>query len=834
MSDVQAFLQVKNITKRFYGVKVLDNVDLSIYPGEVIGVIGENGAGKSTLMKIISGAYAFEEGEVFLDGKQIHISSPAMMSELGVSMVYQDTKLIPELKVYQNIYLHNEIMKGKITDDKAMRDKSIELIKKVEMDIDVDEYVKYLSIAEKQSVEIAKAMSKFIRILILDEPTSSLTPNEVDKLFDTVNEIKKQGVTVVFISHRIQELLRMCDRFVVLRDGGLVGEIPCAQATEQNLAQMMVGREITRDFVHVKDPKAGDVILSVKNLSDNKNYKDISFDLHKGEVLGFYGIEGNGQREILRSICGLIGDYTGDIVLNGKQIHPIKPRHAIDEGITFITNDRHGENIFMKLPISKNLTIPNLKKWTHTGFVNEKIQEESIKESIQKFNIKCFGEKQLVQELSGGNQQKVSIAGRMLQGPHIFIFDEATLGVDVGAKGEIYSFIKNLVSTGIGVIMLSSDMTEILNLCDRILVVGGGELQKEMLGDEATEESIIYAAVKEKTFGHAEATKKKKEKKERHYLINIFDNDKWLPSYTVLSALALMIIVGGIINPVFVRPYNLGTILWQASPIITIALGQLIIFLTGHIDLSIGATMALVTCVLSRVMVNDQDIVRGIIIALLTGVAIGLLNAAIVVGLRIPHFVGTLATQTIIAGTALLVRDRPSGSISPLFSEIVKFKLGNWPVTFFVLVVVVVALEFFIQKTKPGIYIRATGSFREAAFYSGIPTNKVRVLAYVACGIIASIGGCILAVRLGSGDPTAAGTLAFQSVSSVIIGGVALSGGRGTAIGALMGAMLLITMQNFLNMMRLSTYWQYCFMGMMILISVAFYLFVDTRRQKKR
>jgi ribose transport system ATP-binding protein len=829
------FLEVKHVTKSFYGVKALKDIDLSIFPGEVLGLIGENGAGKSTLMKIVSGAYSFEEGEAFIDGDKVEITSPMMMNELGVSMVYQDTKLIPELKVYQNIYLHNEIVRCGLTDDRKMCEESEKLLKKVEIDVNVNSYVKHLTIAQKQSVEIAKALSRNIKMLILDEPTSSLTPNEVERLFNTVREIKRNGVAVVFISHRISELLEICDRFAVLRDGYKVGEVDRADATEQRLAQMMVGRDIKKERSYVEDPTAGEILLRVRNLSNKKNYTDISFDLHKGEILGFYGIEGNGQRELLRSICGLNSDYQGEVMLNGKALTLKTSRHALDAGITFITNERHRENVFLPLSIIKNLTISNLKQWTKFGvFVNETKQKSEVASSIEQFAIKCMGEKQALQELSGGNQQKVSIAGRFLQGPKVFIFDESTFGVDIGAKSDIYKFIHALVEQGIGVIMLSSDMTEIITVCDRILVMGGGRIQDEMHGNDATENRIIESAVKGHDFKKSEASKEEI-KTSRHptrYMRLL--NEKWFSVYTVISVLIIMMIIGRYKNPIYVSQYNLGLIMWQSVPIMLIAIAQGFVLLAGHIDLSIGQLMGLSTCIVSYMLANNSQLGTGFLALIAAGVSIGLLNALIVVGMGVPHFIATLSTQIIVLGIALLIRNVPGGSVAPILYNSIRYKIDeNWPISFFVMILVVVAAEIFLQKTKAGIYIRATGSFREAAFYSGINTNRVRVLVYVGSGIITALAGLVLAVRIGAGDPNSGSALSFQSVTSVVIGGISLSGGRGSILGGALGAILLVSMLNFLNMMQISTYWQYICMGVMIFLSVAFFLYADYRQSKK-
>ncbi|MGI6029203.1 MAG: ATP-binding cassette domain-containing protein [Candidatus Heteroscillospira sp.] len=829
------FLEAKNISKSFYGVYALKNVDLTCYGGEVIGVIGENGAGKSTLMKIITGTYSLEDGDIFIEGQRANISNPTVSRALGINMVYQDTRLVPELTVAQNIFLGSEKtgMLG-LVDMKYMREESNRLLKKFDIDIDVNALVGDLTMAQMQLVEIVKAMSRQTKLLILDEPTSSLTPREVEKLFSMVRDLKAEGTSVVFISHRIQELLQICDRFVVLKDGELAGGIDAADATEDILVRMMVGRDVKRMFNTAElDYTNREVILDVQHLSRGGDYSDVSFKLYKGEILGFYGIEGNGQREILRSITGILKGYTGDIYLNGKKIAPRTPRQAIDAGISFITNDRHGENVFMPLSIGSNLETPNLKGWSNTGVVNEKLSGRQIQEGIDKFRVKCDNSTQLIRELSGGNQQKVAIAGRFLQKPQLFIFDEPTIGVDVGSKSEIYVFLKQMAEEGIGVIVLSSDLPEIIGLSDRIIPVCSGRVQKPIIGCKATEEMVLNASVlgnKEQSgsenTGVEESTPPVKAKK--HSALA-----KWSSVPILAAIIAIMCVIGGQNNEAFLKPYNIGLILWQLAPLALITLAQVFVVLTGAINLSVGPAMSLITCVLSYTMAVDGNIPMGILSALLVGIACGLINSFIVVKLNIQHFIGTLATQIMFLGIALCLRMTASGSIAPMFTTIVKYKIsGKWPVSAFVVIMIFIIAEIVLQRSKFGTYIYAVGSNRDAAYSSGIRTDRIRTLAYVWSGIFGALAGMVLAVRVGCGDPQAGTTFTMQTLTAVVLGGVALVGGKGTVLGPLVGAFLVTVLQNFLNMMQVNAYWQYVYTGALIIIAASIYYYSAKKRKE--
>ncbi len=816
------FLEAKHISKSFYGVYALQDVGLTCRSGEIIGVIGENGAGKSTLMKIITGTYSLEAGEILIEGVRVNISSPAVSRSMGINMVYQDTRLVPELSVAQNIFLGSEITTGcGLLDFKAMQEKSAGLLKKFDIDIDVNAKVATLSMAQMQLVEIVKAMSRQTKMLILDEPTSSLTPREVEKLFRMVRGLKAEGTSVVFISHRIQELMQICERFVVLKDGTLAGEIDAAQATEDTLVRMMVGRDVKRMFNTSELDYAGrQVILDVQELSRGSDYANVSFKLYSGEILGLYGIEGNGQRELLRSLTGILPDYTGSITLNGKAIHPQSPRQAIDEGISFITNDRHGENVFMPLSIGSNLEIPNLKGWSRHGIIQDKHAFSQILQGIEQFRIKCDSSGQLIRELSGGNQQKVAIAGRFLQRPKLFIFDEPTIGVDVGSKSEIYTFLKEMAEEGIGVIVLSSDLPEIIGLSDRIIPVCGGHAQAPIPGCRATEESIMNASVLGSRLETAQSAEAPAPAVQRHTF------SKWSSIPILAVIIAAMCIIGGRSNETFLKPYNLGVILWQLAPLAIVTLAQVFVVLTGAINLSVGPAMSLITCVLSYVMADNTNIFMGLITAIVIGLLCGLLNAFIVVKLNIQHFIGTLATQIVFLGIALCLRSTASGSIAPAFSTAVKYKLaGRWPAAFCAVVVLFVLAELILQRTRFGTYIYAVGSNRDAAFSSGIQTGRIRTLAYVWSGILCALAGMILAVRVGCGDPQAGTTFTMQTLTAVVLGGVALVGGKGTAFGPFVGALLITVLQNFLNMMQVNAYWQYVYTGALIIIAASIYYY---------
>lgn len=834
------FLEAKNISKTFFGVSALKNVDLQCYQGEILGVIGENGAGKSTLMKIIAGSYSLEAGEIYVDGSQKKISNPTDAQKLGIGMVYQDTRLVSELTVLQNCCLNNEDTKSLgVVDYSAQKKDIIKLFDRFGIQIDIHSKVKYLTIAQKQLVEIAKVLLYESRLLILDEPTSSLTPKEVDKLFEIVREIAKNGTSVVFISHRIPELMNICDRFVVLKDGIYAGQTLRKETNENELIHMMVGREIkdTRTFddeVPLQDRK---VLMEVRDLSCYPYYSHVNFKLYEGEILGFYGIEGNGQREILRSVMGLIAAQEGRIEVEGVPIAPKSPRQAIDAGISFLTNDRHGMNVFMPLSIKENITAANLKSWSSAGVMNKAKTDANVEKGKEDFRIKCTDTIQLIRELSGGNQQKVAIASRYLNNPKIFIFDEPTIGVDVGSKDEIYEFLQGLAKNGVGVIILSSDITEILRISDRILTVTKGEISREFSRKEANEEAILDASINHvcEMPTTPEEVAKCAPKELPQPRKSIF-NSKWSNLVILAILIALMGAFGGAKTDAFLSSYNIGLLLMQFVPLAFVALGHSSVVMLGMIDLSVGSIVSLTTCIMSYVMRADSPIPMGvgILICLAAGLVCGLVNGFIVVKLEIPHYIATVGTQTAILGLALILRPSAGGNISKAFTGLVNTKIGlDFPAIILIVLVLYVLLEFILQKTKKGVHFYAVGSCREAAFSSGINTDRYRMLIYVFSAVMATLGGIVLAVRIGCGDPQAGTNFTTNSLSALVLGGVALSGGSGTFAGPIMGSFLIIILQSFLNMIRVPAYYQYVYTGLLIILAVAFYHRVEMKNRKK-
>ncbi len=495
MDTGQIFLEMKNISKEFPGVKALDNVHFRVFQNEVMALLGENGAGKSTLMNILSGAYKNDFGTIELHGSECKIVSPRDAMDKGIAIIHQELNLIPELTVGENIFLGREPLyrSGNIKWKQLYKD-SRNLLKRLNTTINPVAITSGLSIGDQQMVEIAKALSMDAELLILDEPTDALTDTETESLFKVIRELKNYGKSIVYISHRIPEVFQICDRATVLRDGTVIGEQRVSELNEDRIIEMMVGRKLDDQIPYIHNKK-GPPLLEVNDLSSSVS-KHISFSIYRGEVLGIAGLMGSGRTELALTLYGNYPATEGVIRLGGKDISIRNPGKAIKNGIVYVSEDRKQLGLFLGLSIKDNIMLPVLQEYEKFLFKTDTMRSNKEVDSfINLLSIKTPGRNQLVGNLSGGNQQKVSIARGLITNPKLLILDEPTRGVDVGAKQEIYKLINRFKAEGLAIIMISSEMPELIGICDRILVMHNNSLSGELARSEASQESIMRLAV---------------------------------------------------------------------------------------------------------------------------------------------------------------------------------------------------------------------------------------------------------------------------------------------------------------------------------------------------
>ncbi|CAN5842652.1 sugar ABC transporter ATP-binding protein [soil metagenome] len=489
-------LEMRGITKRFPGVTALDHVNFELETGEVHVLLGENGAGKSTLIKMLSGAYQPDEGEILMDGEQVRINSAMDAQELGISTIYQEFNLVPQLTVAENMFLGRQPRSLGLVNHGKMRKNARDLLERIRVRVDADARVENLGVAQRQMVEIAKALSLDARVLIMDEPTASLSGGEVERLFEIIRGLQEDEVGVIFISHHLEEVTEIGDRVTVLRDGEYVDQVP-ASTDRSEFVRLMVGRDIEDQFPRRKS-ETGDVLLEVKNLSHEGVLENISFELRAGEVVGIAGIVGAGRTELAEAIFGSDPADSGEVSVGGETLRPGQPRDAKNRGIGFITEDRQGEGIVAPLSVSENLGLAALTTNTRAGLVDRRKQRRQAEKMIEDLNIRTPGPEQEIRYLSGGNQQKVVIGKWLLNESKILIMDEPTRGIDVGAKVEIYELMNELTENGAGILMISSELPEVLGMSDRVLVMSQGRITGELAAEEATQENVMELATQQK------------------------------------------------------------------------------------------------------------------------------------------------------------------------------------------------------------------------------------------------------------------------------------------------------------------------------------------------
>jgi ribose transport system ATP-binding protein len=485
-------LSTRNIVKEFSGVRVLNDINIHVKAGEVFGILGENGAGKSTLLKILCGIYTPTDGEIHLNGNEVIIRNPMEAKALGISMIPQEFNLIETLTVFENIFLGSEVKNRFLLNKKKMRKKTGELLNELQTNLSPDALIADLSVAEKQMVEIAKALVHESQILIMDEPTTVLTTHEVGILFDLINRLKEKKVTILFISHKLREVKRVCDRILVLRDGDQVCINEVKDVDEHDMAKKMVGRELTQVFPEKALPE-DEVVLEVEHLSDPSFLRDISFQLKKGEVLGFSGLVGAGRTELVECIMGLREKTTGIIKVNGNEAKINSLSDALEFKLGYLSEDRKGKGLLMNFGLPENISLISLKKYGG-WFINKFKEKKSSEKYVDQFEIKAASLKAELEYMSGGNQQKVYFSKWMDTQPFILILDEPTRGIDVNAKKEIYYFINSLVKQGVSCILISSELEEVIGMCTRVIVMREGRIKAEMEGDHINEEEIMFYA----------------------------------------------------------------------------------------------------------------------------------------------------------------------------------------------------------------------------------------------------------------------------------------------------------------------------------------------------
>ncbi|HEB29848.1 MAG TPA: sugar ABC transporter ATP-binding protein [Spirochaetes bacterium] len=488
-------LQIKGVSKEFPGVKALDGVDMSLKKGEVHALVGENGAGKSTLIKILAGVYTKDSGDIIFENKSVNFHTAADSLRLGIKVVFQELALIPHMTIAENVFLESfPLKKNRAIDWEKMYERTTRILDSIGLPISPKNKVSSLTVSQQQMVEIARALSHEAKIVVMDEPTSALTPNEIKFLFDVIGKLKNLGIGIIYVTHKLAEVFEISDRVTVLRDGKLISSKNVKDTDTDEVVKDMVGRSIKTLFPKTHTGK-GKIVLDVRNLSTEKKLKNISFKVHSGEVIGAFGLLGAGRTELAKAVFGLDPITGGKVYIDDRELRAGSTSQSTRMGLGLLTEDRKGEGLVLQMSVAHNITLPSIRDFSTFGFISRKLEKERSNEFVERFSIKTPSLRQKVMFLSGGNQQKVLIARWLMKKLKIIIMDEPTRGIDVGAKAEIHRLIDELAKAGLAVMVMTSEMPELLGVSDHIIVMSNGKITGEFDKKEATQEKILAAAI---------------------------------------------------------------------------------------------------------------------------------------------------------------------------------------------------------------------------------------------------------------------------------------------------------------------------------------------------
>ncbi|HEY1686740.1 MAG TPA: ATP-binding cassette domain-containing protein [Tepidisphaeraceae bacterium] len=858
------------MSKSFGGITVLRDVSVEIRAGEVHALMGENGAGKSTLLKIFGGVHRPDKGQVFVNGKSVAIRSPAAAQRLGISLIHQEPLSFPDLDVAENIFLAGPAKAAArwgIINRRKMYRQADEVLTKLGVSLRPTALMRGLSIADQQMVELAAALHQKSRILLMDEPTAALTPAEVEDLFRIVRQLRAQGIAIVFISHRLEEVLGISDRITVLRDGQWIATEPVAQMDSQKLISLMVGRPLGE--VYEKEAATvGPALLEVQGLSSPERFENISLNVRQGEIVGIAGLVGAGRTELAETIFGLHPISDGSIKMDGKAFAPKTPREAIAHGIAYVPEDRQKHGVLPPFSIAANTTLASLKKISSLGWLRRRRERETAEEYRQMLRIRCRDTDQPVRQLSGGNQQKVVLSKWLLSNPRVLILDEPTRGIDIGAKAEVHHAVGELARDGKGILMISSDLPEVLAISDRILVMRQGRLTAEFSRADATQEKIMAAATgqganEQATFfpssctqgegrggGSSEKPEASSQQPESSSAFSIqrsaFSPDPHPtppPEYKGREngknsafnflrfrefGIALIVLVGFLVtrflNPSFSWNDSFHDVLLYIPLILIVGMGQMMVIVSRNIDLSVGSILGFAAIVVGEVFVAHPafPLWEAAILAAAVGALLGAANGILIALCSVPSIIATLGTLGFYRGLIFIYSG--GNQVDPDKIPTALIRLSQVPATLPWIVIFAAALVLvtylFLKFTRTGREIFAIGSNPNAAVLRGISVRRNLILIFAITGALSGLAGLAYASRFGYVNPVRTGDgFELIVISAVVIGGVSIFGGSGSVLGVVLGCVLLGLINVALPALGVSDFYQLAIYGLAILLA---------------
>jgi rhamnose transport system ATP-binding protein len=843
-SSTAPVIELRGISKRFGPVEVLSNVDLSLYAGRVHSLAGENGAGKSTLVKILGGIHQPDSGLILKNGLETAILGSADARRQGIAVIHQHPATFPDLSVAENIFVGRQPRRMGGIDWSAMTDRARQLLASLRMEIDVSVPVKILSIAERQAIEIAKALSIDARVLVMDEPTSTISSREVDRLFEIVEQLKKQGVAILFISHFLDEILGRGDEVTVLRSGKVIVTLPAAELTPAQIVRHMIGTDPGAFFPKEKT-EIGMPVLSVSGLSGAGFVEDVSFDVRSGEILGFFGLVGAGRSEVAQMLFGITKPRQGEIKVDGQVVRPRSPRHAMQLGVSFLPEDRHQQGLVLQFSIRANETLPILRQLANrVGLVHRGREKQIARDFSGRMRVVATGIEQRTDTLSGGNQQKVLLAKWLIPSPKVLILDQPTRGIDVAAKAEIHRIVSQLAAQGMAVILIGDDAQEVIGMSDRIIVFRGGRIAAESNRAAFDREVILLAAAHAaRDPGRTDPQQGELTRSTEAMAPSAGDSrgliGRLLRIPELVLVLALLIIGGAVTmrEPRFLQSANLEQVALSATLVCIVTLGEALVIIARQVDLSIGAIVAASAFISAGWLEHhpDASIFWVILIGSAVGVAFGILNALLVALFRIPAIVATLGTLAIFRGGVIVFAGGRQISATVLpdsYGDIARIHLAGAPLLVWVALFLTVAFGLAMRFTRTGRNLYALGSNQESARFVGINDRRHIALVFVVSGLLCGLVGVLWGARFGTVDAVIAPDLHFQAISAVVVGGVSIFGGSGTVYGAALGAVIFAVLQNGVQLLGINRFWLQAVFGAAILFTVIFYSQLARRAER--
>ncbi len=798
-------LKAVGIRKVFSGHVALDDVGLDVTRGEVHAIVGQNGAGKSTLVKVLTGVYRSDAGTVSLDGEPVRISGPNDARALGIEIVHQDHPLVPQLDVTRNAFLGRERHRAGLLDVAAMRRETAKALGTIGATFSPDTLARDLSVAERMQAAIAAALVEQPRILILDEPTASLSSTESERLFEVIRSVGATGATVIYISHRLGEMTNLADRVTVLRDGLRVGTLRMAESSRRDMIRMMVGRDLTQLY-----PKErvvhGEPLLTVTGWEVGGHVRGVDLQVRRGEVVGLAGLVGSGCSQLVLSLFGATRPTAGEARLAGQEIGLYGPRRNMARGVAMVPEDRRSEALFETLSLRENVSVSNLGALSTLGWVHRRREAHEVDGVLKRLAVASTGAEQQVGDLSGGNQQKVVIGRWLVRGADLYLFNEPTVGVDVGSKVEIYRQVVDLAASGAAVLMISSDFDELVEMCDRVLVVVNGRITRDVPHGTATLEQVTYWASGGDEREPAGAAASDWAERPAGSRWRTLASPRWL-ALTGMVAILLLIGAGA---PAFFHPDNLFDVLKQGAVISLIGIALTIALAVGAFDLSVGGTSQLVANVVAGSVIGGLALPGALLIGIAVGAVVGAVNGALIVLLRLPSFVATLGMLFLLLGVTLQVNSGLTRTLAVQGHEgfllLGQGYLGPLPVVVVVVAVTAGLLWVVLKRSVPGLRLYAVGGNSRAAAIRGVSARRTVFSAFLLSGALAGFAGVVQAsYSSGSTASDASLSLLVAALSAAFLGSTITATQEFDVVGTTVAAMFVSAVGNGLILNGLSS-----------------------------